>query len=74
VGGLGVEVLEVPEVVVSCEMPISGCSRKDFLSMGLTSLCLGDLVVRLRLAGVDDIGELDRILNEEDGNVVAAMR
>jgi hypothetical protein len=74
VGGLGVKVLEVPEVVVSCEMMISGCSLKDFLSMRHTSLCLGDLVVRLRLAGVDDIGELDRILNEENGNVVSAIR
>jgi len=39
-----------------------------------TSLCLGDLVVWLRLARVDDIGELDRILDEENGNVIAMMR
>jgi len=30
--------------------------------------------VRLRLASVDDIRELDGILNEEDGDVVAAER
>jgi len=35
---------------------------------------LGNLVVRLRLASVDDIRELDGILNEEDGDVVAAER
>jgi hypothetical protein len=69
--GLGVEVLEVPEVVVSCGQLISGCSQKCFLSIRLTSLCLGNLVVRLRLASVDDIRELDRILDEENGDVVA---
>lgn len=34
-------------------------------------LCLGNFIVRLRLAGVDKVGELDGILNEEDRNVVA---
>lgn len=40
-------------------------------SIILTCLRLGHLVVRLRLACVDDIRELDGILNEEDRNVVA---
>lgn len=35
------------------------------------SLGLGNLVVRLGLASVDDIGELDGVLDEENGNVVA---
>lgn len=34
-------------------------------------LRLGHLVVRLRLASMNDIGELHGILDEEDGNVVA---
>ena len=68
------KVLEVPEVVVSCETMVSGCSQKKTFSMRHTSLCLGNLVVRLRLASVDDIGELDGILDEENGNVVTAMR
>jgi hypothetical protein len=33
-------------------------------------LGLGNLVVRLGLAGVDDVGELDGILDEENGDVV----
>ena len=32
---------------------------------------LGDLVVRLRLHRVDQVGELHRVLDEEDGDVVA---
>jgi hypothetical protein len=34
-------------------------------------LRLGDLAVRLRLDGVDEIDELDSVLDEEDGDVVA---
>lgn len=34
-------------------------------------LCLGHFVVRLGLGGMDDIGELDGVLDEEDGDVVA---
>lgn len=34
------------------------------------ALRLRDLPVRVRLAGVDDVGELDRVLDEEDRNVV----
>jgi hypothetical protein len=33
-------------------------------------LRLGDLIVRFGLDGVDEVGELDRFLNEEDGDVV----
>ena len=35
------------------------------------SLCLGDLVVRLWLSGMDEIWKLHSILDEEDWNVVA---
>jgi hypothetical protein len=34
-------------------------------------LRLRDLHVRVRLGGVDDVGELDAVLDEEDGDVVA---
>src|SRR5689334_4990898 len=34
-------------------------------------LGLGHLVVRLGLAGVDDIGKFDGVLDEEHGNVIA---
>ena len=37
----------------------------------VSTLSLGHLVVRLGLARVDDIGELDGVLDEENGNVVA---
>lgn len=33
-------------------------------------LSLWDLVVRFRLAGMDDVWELDRILNEEHRDVL----
>ncbi len=33
--------------------------------------CLRDLVVRARLDGVDQVGEPDGVLDEEDGNVVS---
>jgi hypothetical protein len=52
VGSLGVQVLEVPEVVVG-------------------GLGLRDLIVRLGLARVNDIGKLEGVLDEEDGNVVS---
>lgn len=32
---------------------------------------LRDLIVAARLHGVNQVGEFDRILNEENGNVVA---
>lgn len=37
----------------------------------VSGLCLRDFVVRLGLARVDDIGELESILDEENRNVVA---
>lgn len=37
----------------------------------VSCLCLRDLVVGLGLAGVDKIGELHGVLDEEDGDVVA---
>ena len=37
----------------------------------VSGLCLRDFIVRFGLARVDDIGELESILNEEDWNVVA---
>lgn len=38
-------------------------------SVIVSSLRLGNLVVRLGLEGVDEIRELNRILDEEDGDV-----
>jgi hypothetical protein len=35
------------------------------------ALALRHLVVRLGLDGVNKVGELDRVLDEEDGDVVA---
>jgi len=52
VGTFGVEVLEVPEIVMS-------------------RLSLGYLIVGLRLCSVDNVGELDSVLDEENGNVVS---
>jgi len=73
VSGLGVKVLEVPEVVVGCKKMLV-IDLSNTVSTRHTSLSLGNLVVGLRLASVNDIRELDRILNEENGNVVAAKR
>ena len=67
------KVLEVPEVVVGCKKMLV-IDLSNTVSTRHTSLSLGNLVVGLRLASVNDIRELDRILNEENGNVVAAKR
>lgn len=35
----------------------------------VSGLCLRDLIVRLWLQGVHQVGELNRVLDEEDGNI-----
>lgn len=44
---------------------------KEIPSRVMSSSCLRDLIIWTRLHRVDEIRELDRILNEEDWDVVA---
>ena len=48
-----------------------GVVKLEIPEVVVSRLGLGDLVVRLGLASVDDIRELDGVLDEEDGDVVA---
>ena len=48
-----------------------GLQRDEVPERVVGGLGLGDLPVGLGLGGVDDVGELDPVLDEEDGDVVA---
>jgi len=48
-----------------------GVQRDEVPERVVRRLRLGDLPVRPRFAGVDQVGELDRVLDEEDRHVVA---
>ena len=48
-----------------------GVQRDEVPERVVRALRLRDLPVRVRLAGVDDVGELDAVLDEEDRDVVA---
>ena len=48
-----------------------GVQRDEVPERVVRGLRLRDLAVRVRLAGVDDVGELDAVLDEEDRHVVA---
>ena len=48
----------------------SGIKRDEIPERVVGGCRLRNFVVRLRLDGVDEVGKLDRILNEEDRHVV----
>ena len=48
-----------------------GLLTEEIPSVVVRGRCLRDLAVGLRLDGMDKIWELDRVLDEENGNVVA---
>src|SRR4029453_17209418 len=48
-----------------------GMQRDEVPERVVRALRLGDLAVGVRLAGVDDVRELDRVLDEEHRDVVA---
>ena len=67
VGRLNAAVGHVPHRVV-----LSLRVERDEVPEGVVcGLCLRDLAIGVGLAGVDDVGELDAVLDEEDRNVVA---
>jgi hypothetical protein len=48
-----------------------GVQRHKVPERVVRRLCLRDLPIRMRLAGVNDVRELDAVLDEEHRNVVA---
>ena len=48
-----------------------GLEANEVPEVIMRRLPLRNLVVRLGLDSVDDVGEFDRVLDEEDGNVIA---
>ena len=78
--GVGVDTKALHHTIRSRDSAVGLCPHKHVCSFGVKELkvpkvivgCLGlgDLVVRLGLARVDDIGKFQSILNEEHGDIV----